>query len=459
MPQPLVNTTAISRVMFGTAEIYKGYVGSVLSWFNGFPSVVSTTRSNKNTSSTGHSVVLPASVDTDDILIVIFNLANTSALTWDNSTAGTWTNLFSTTSTSIRLAAYYKIADGTEDGKTLSLSSATAGRSAWHIYRIRNGKTVSCGTSATGNSTAPNPPSLTPSWGAKNTLWLAVMGTFNQTADGGSYAYPTNYTTNGIYDEAANASGCGVGSSYRTNNATSEDPAAWTINATLRWVANTIAVEPIDNPAFSAGGGGATPVIVSATHAKVSGSSAALDIVIAKPSGMSNGDLLVATLTNFTPGFSSDWSTPSGWTLASPESDSQFNVVVMYRYVDGSEGADFTFHSSWCQYELDGIVMHVTGAATSSPIEALSFQEGSSGTPTAPSITTLGDNRRLVAAASSFEWFSANPSGYSAVSGVAFDVYWAAAKEKATAGASGTAAFTTNNSEDWNVVHFAIKPT
>jgi hypothetical protein len=208
-----------------------------------FPVVQSVTRANNNTNATTRSVTLPATVNANDILIALFANDGDATVTWDNTTAGTWTLLFSTASgVAARLTAYWKVADGTEDGAVLSIDTSAIERSAWHIYRISGAQSVEAGTAATGTSTAPNSPSLTPSWGSADTTWLTVFASDNQTAD--PTDGPTNYTTNDIYDDAPNAAGVGVGSSYRDNAASSEDPAAWTIAASLAWVANTIAVRP-----------------------------------------------------------------------------------------------------------------------------------------------------------------------------------------------------------------------
>ena len=210
-----------------------------------FPVVQSVTRANNNTNATNRNVTLPATINANDILIALFVNDGDATVTWDNSTAGTWTSLFSTASGSaVRLTAFYKIADGTEDGKVLDIATSAIERSAWHIYRISGAQSVEAGTATTGTGTAPDPDSLSPSWGSEDTTWLPVIATDNQTADTGSFAYPTNYPTNGIYDEAANAAGCGVASSYRDNAASSENVGAWTLNASLAWVANTIAVRP-----------------------------------------------------------------------------------------------------------------------------------------------------------------------------------------------------------------------
>jgi hypothetical protein len=260
-----------------------------------FPTVQSVTRGNSNTNATSRNVTLPATINANDVLIALFANDGDATVTWDNTTAGTWTLLFSTASgVAARLTAYWKVADGTEDGAVLSIDTSAIERSAWHIYRISGAQSVEAGTAATGTSTAPNSPSLTPSWGSADTTWLTVFASDNQTAD--PTDGPTNYTTNDIYDDAPNAAGVGVGSSYRDNAASSEDPAAWTIAASLAWVANTIAVRPDGGATDATASPGIDTLVLTGQAPTVSASST-----------VSPG-IQALTLTGFAPTVSTDTS-------------------------------------------------------------------------------------------------------------------------------------------------------
>jgi hypothetical protein len=95
---------------------------------------------------------------------------------------------------------------------------------------------------ATG-STAPNPPSLTPSWGAADTLWLAVTGWSEGTIT--ASAFPTNYTNTGQNGTGvAGSEGVSIGWGFRELNAASEDPGTFTLGSAANWVAFTIAIRP-----------------------------------------------------------------------------------------------------------------------------------------------------------------------------------------------------------------------
>jgi len=114
-------------------------------------------------------------------------------------------------------------------------------RSGWamHIYVVRGVATDIGSTVATGTSTSPNPPSANPTGGAADSLFL-IAATVDGTATVSSW--PTNYSTNGISDNPGGSGGFSAGSmnsSYRTVNADSEDPGAFTMSASEEWVAYT----------------------------------------------------------------------------------------------------------------------------------------------------------------------------------------------------------------------------
>lgn len=230
----------------------------------GFPQVVSTTGLYDRVNSTTHNVVMPAVVDAGDLLVVL--TANDGSATV--TTPSGWTQLFTTAnSTSLRLGAYYKFAAGTEDGTSVNFATSASEILTAQVYRITGALAVESGTAATGTSTAPNPPSLTPSWGARDTLWLSALG-----ADNGSIvvsAYPTNYT-NGRLDKDTYSSSttyASAASARRYLNAISEDPGTFTLTGSNAWLANTIAVRPQPS----------TPVIASPpTQANVTYNSATL---------------------------------------------------------------------------------------------------------------------------------------------------------------------------------------
>jgi len=223
-----------------------------------FPAVQATNTSSEDSDLTSHTVNLPANIRMGDLLIVFFSCDGNPTVTWP--TADGWASIFhQTNGPANTLDIGYKIADGTE-GATITVDTGAAEQSAHISYRITghdSKQAPQVSTGATGNSASPDPDSLTPTGGAKDYLWIAVEG--NDNGDAAS-AYPTNYT-NGQTKTAGTSSGANIAVARRELNASSEDPAAFTITAN-KWVACTVAVYPkseptvIDLVSFSATGDG-----------------------------------------------------------------------------------------------------------------------------------------------------------------------------------------------------------
>lgn len=236
-----VNNTATNEI---TATVYSG----------AFPTVMETVSGNNTVAGLNHTVTLPTIKDKDDLLLIIFGSDGNPTVTYP---AG-WTKLFQSSSgVAATLSAGYKMSSGAEPASIVVTTSASE-MTAWNIYSIRGAATLNIGAAATGASANPDPPALTPSWGALNTLWIAAVG-----IDGNSvvnpWAYPANYT-NGFYDTAANAGGVCVGSARRELNAASNDPGTFT-TSNDDWVTNTIAVWPATKIPVTASSGEKTVTV------------------------------------------------------------------------------------------------------------------------------------------------------------------------------------------------------
>jgi hypothetical protein len=205
-----------------------------------FPAVQDTNTSGETSDVTSHTVNLPANISAGDLLIVFFSCDGSTTVTWPDG----WASIFHQTNSST-LDVGYKIADGTE-GAAITVTTGAAEQSAHISYRItgnHRSAAPQASTGATGNSTAPDPDSLTPTGGAKDYLWIAVEGNDNTSA---ASAYPGNYT-NGQTNAVGDAGGVNIAVARRELNASSEDPAAFTI-AREKYVACTVAVYPKSEP-------------------------------------------------------------------------------------------------------------------------------------------------------------------------------------------------------------------
>ncbi len=189
--------------------------------------------------SSGFSLNLPSSISAGQILIMLLARAGgAQTFSWP---AG-WTELTSTSDGSTtQVACAWATATGTE-GSTITVSSSDAGSESTRAiaYRISGGISVQAGTPATGSSSNPNPPSLSPSWGAADALWLAMWAGDTGTATSSN---PTNYALGAVsIDGGADTS---IGAAARSLGTSSEDPGTFTLASSSAWVANTIAIRPI----------------------------------------------------------------------------------------------------------------------------------------------------------------------------------------------------------------------
>jgi hypothetical protein len=224
------------------------------------PVVASVTETAFGTATTDHYVNMPATVNTGDLLIVLFTNDRDATVT----IPGGWTELASDTNVPhVRLSVYYKIAGGTEGGTTVNFVTSAAEEAAAQVYRITDwhGTTPpEISTAAIGTSTAPNSASLDPAgWDVANTLWLVVAGQ-DRGDQSGTMSYPAGYTDGTCTLSSGGIGSCRTHSARRVLAAASVNPGANTLPVSEQWVAFTIAVRPAphDLTSSSTGGGSVT---------------------------------------------------------------------------------------------------------------------------------------------------------------------------------------------------------
>lgn len=202
-----------------------------------FPAVMATNTSFDTTNSTSKTVNLPASIAAGELLVIIIATGNTATVS-----ASGWTFLSQDSNGTIStMTLGYKTATGAE-GATVTVTLGTARKFAATSYRISGwgGAAPEKGTAATGSSVSPDPPSLTPSWGTKNTLWLAA---YSSNGSAGATGYPSSYSNGITATTGATATQVSIASAERQRSASSEDPGAFT-QATAGWVAQTFGISP-----------------------------------------------------------------------------------------------------------------------------------------------------------------------------------------------------------------------
>ena len=206
-----------------------------------FPVIEAENGGFNNTDSNSHIVNLPTGIASGDLLLVFFSAKGDPTITFPTG----WTSLFNTANLGIvRFGCWYRIAEGSEDTTITVTTPGNSVKTAHTSYRISGYSGLPEANASVGSDhTGGRPPLLSPSWGARDTLWIAACG-----HDGGNRAvntYPTNYS-NGRNDRSW-VSGVGVGTARRSLNDASENPGAFTMvpdEVPFAWVAATVAISP-----------------------------------------------------------------------------------------------------------------------------------------------------------------------------------------------------------------------
>lgn len=148
----------------------------------------------------------------------------------------------------------YKFSTGSETGTfTVTSADTSTNDSAFFLLSIpaaHASAAPEAGGFATGTSSAADPASVSPSWGADDTLWIAVGGSGEDStagAYGGVSAAPTNYTSFAESGISADAVGGVDGAvAFRQLNAASENVSTFTVDTSnARNSALVIAVRPV----------------------------------------------------------------------------------------------------------------------------------------------------------------------------------------------------------------------
>lgn len=215
---------------------------------DGFPTV-SDMLTQTFSAATAHNVTMPSTVDSGDLLLVLFTNDHTTSGVI-NTPSGWTQKVTSTQNTQVRASVYAKVADGTEDGASVDFSTSPASEeAAAHVYRIKTGEwsgtiagvEVSAAAGASGTTT-PNPASLNPgAWGTENTLWIAYAG-------GSSFDSVTSYPSGfngGVHNQSnTGTGGASSASAWQESASASVDPGSFTMGSTEDAVSYTIGIRP-----------------------------------------------------------------------------------------------------------------------------------------------------------------------------------------------------------------------
>lgn len=204
-----------------------------------FPNVATTNVLTAAGSATTHAMPLPASLASGDLLVIFFSI---DAAGGTITTPAGWTQLFTASNSPVVASCFYKISNGAE-GASVTITH-TSGKAGGTSYRIStgtwSGTPEAAATAATGSSATPDPPSVTPSWGSADNLFLAAS--FIQEVGVISSA-PTNYS-NALTGASGSTSAVTTGSAQRQLTSATDDPGTFTWGSSSTWLAQTVVIKP-----------------------------------------------------------------------------------------------------------------------------------------------------------------------------------------------------------------------
>ena len=215
-----------------------------------FPTIAAGNTSTELVAVTTHGAYMPATVNAGELLLIKISTGGEPVIIMP---AG-WENAYTpVVFTSVSIACFKKIADGTEGGTTVNFTTEDSGGSpllvkSSHIACAITGWVgdlagVVSGSAVTANSATPNPPSVTATWAGGDNLFLAQMSMHRTAAITG---YPTNYTTNQTEISTGSAGQDSiVAMATRALAANSDDPDTFSAAIARRSIAQTLVIAPV----------------------------------------------------------------------------------------------------------------------------------------------------------------------------------------------------------------------
>lgn len=220
-----------------------------------------------NSAASGDPIVnLPAVVDVGDLLLsIIYQNGSDAGSQYDWTTNSTGFTELVDSGALPKNGSAYKIADGAEDGTSVTVDALTSTEFLATALRITNWH----GTSPpevtgveSGSDTAPTYTNTsTPSWGASvDTMYIAVLIADFDSGTDAVNSIPSGYTAvTGTDNSPYIYTNIGViALAYKYSSSGSELPGAWALQNSQQWKVYTIAVRGTagaSNPAITSAGG------------------------------------------------------------------------------------------------------------------------------------------------------------------------------------------------------------
>jgi hypothetical protein len=209
------------------------------------PAVVSSAASTTTSNQSSHTVDLPASIVSGNLLLAFFACDGSRTVQWP---AG-WTEHPEMGALNFRatLSCAYRLADGGE-GASITVTTSGTERAAHQVYQIENAAdpTVTPPEFTTSAGSGPEPylPINTVTAGVNTYMWFAVFAADVIAGGNSVLVYPAGYS-GGVETNPTNTSGSVLlGASRKVELTNSESPSAYLQSASEEWVSTTVAVHP-----------------------------------------------------------------------------------------------------------------------------------------------------------------------------------------------------------------------
>jgi len=205
-----------------------------------FPQVAATSK-NTTAGAATHAITMPSGIVAGHLLLIFFATDGDNTVTdWDG-----FTQIYSgSNGTASSFHIGWKIAEGSD---TCTLTVSVTNEPGSHIcYRITghdSGQAPEAGTAHIEATQYPDPPSFTPTGGAKDFLWIAAEA---HDATDTTDAYPTNFDSNQVAQPTGDGnSGCGLAVATDEVNASVLDIGSFTLSGTEQILSLAVAVHPV----------------------------------------------------------------------------------------------------------------------------------------------------------------------------------------------------------------------
>lgn len=229
----------IPGIMAGQMRAAGGGGGGSISWLSATPTL-------PGSSATSHAVNVPAVTAGDLLVMHVVNFWSV-----DIATPAGWTAIGTTWASGTRRSAvFYQIAPSTAAATTVTITLGGSGQLAAIVQQIENG-TFALGTpperatAQTTTTTNPDSPTLSPSWGSAETLWVSSTGYSNGFGARTITVWPYVDGQTSAPSGGSGSSLPAMGACYVITPAATEDPGAYTLSGSVNGsVSETLAIRP-----------------------------------------------------------------------------------------------------------------------------------------------------------------------------------------------------------------------